>query len=243
MNLRAAIDLVCTIKNMAMKNNLLMIVAVACIASLPAFGQESESVVAAKTDSLLSDAYAKGIFSGIVLIAHNGKEIYFNQLGFADWNTKRPLNRKTLFNIGSLNKQFTEEMIHQLVSEKKLAYDDLLSTYLDLYPGGPGTKITIQQLLDMKAGLGDYLNDQEFIKIRFDNFSLGKLLDIIRKEPLLFEPGTGQEYSNSGYVVLGAVIEKVTGKSYEENLFTRIMNPLGLQNMYYTKAQKAGQED
>jgi CubicO group peptidase (beta-lactamase class C family) len=110
----------------------------------------------------LTDAYQKGIFSGIVIISHEGKEIYFKQLGFADWQTKRALNKNTLFNIGSLNKQFTKEIIHQLIKEGKLSYDDTLSKYLDFSPIGAGNRITIQQLLDMKAGLGDYLQYHKF---------------------------------------------------------------------------------
>ena len=86
------------------------------------FGQASESEIVQKSDSLMTDALSKGIFSGIVTISHNGKVIYRKQEGFADWNTKGEFNDSTLFNIGSLNKQFTEEMIHQLAGERKLSY-------------------------------------------------------------------------------------------------------------------------
>jgi len=97
-----------------------------------------------------------------------------------------------LFNIGSLNKQFTEEIIHQLVHENKLSYTDNLSKYLNIFPIEIGSKITIQQLLDIKAGLGDYLQSPRFEAIQFKDFSLGELIDIIKAEPLLFEPGTNQ---------------------------------------------------
>ena len=204
--------------------------------------QES-SQITSKIDLLLADAFNKNIFSGVVTVTQNGKVIYYMPMGYADWNTKRPFTKNTLFNIGSLNKQFTEEMIHQLVKEHKVFYDDKLSSYLTLYTLGIGDKITIRQLLDMSAGLGDYLQDQQFRKIMDKDFSLADLIGIIENEPLLFEPGKGNRYSNSGYVVLGAVIEKVTGKSYEDNLRERIVEPLGLKNVYYSKSEKAKQID
>ena len=200
--------------------------------------QQTEATIAQKADALLTDAYEKGIFSGVAVIAKNGKKIYAKEIGFADWQTKRAVNKNTLFNIGSLNKKLTQEIISQLVSENKLSYDDKLSQYLDLYSTEIENKITIQQLIDMKAGLGDFLQDPIYVEqMRFQDFSLSDLIGIIKNEPLLFEPGTSSQYSNSGYAVLGAVIEKITGKSYETNLKERIAVPLGLHDIFYTKAE------
>jgi len=203
--------------------------------------QQSAKIISQKVDSLLTDAFTKGIFTGEVLISYNSEKVYYKQFGFADWKTKRSIDENTLFNIGSLNKQFTGEIIHQLVNENKLSYTDNLSKYLDLFPIETGKKITVQQLLDMKSGLGDYLRSPEFRELQFKDFSMTELIDIIKAEPLLFEPGTSQEYSNSGYVVLGAIIEKITNESYEQNLNDRIVKPLGLESIYYTKAEKGKQ--
>jgi CubicO group peptidase (beta-lactamase class C family) len=211
--------------------------------SMGLFANAQDETISSKIDSLLTDAGNKQILSGIVIVSHAGKEIYSKQIGYADWQTKRSLTRSTLFNIGSLNKQFTEELIHQLVKENKLKYEDKLSAYLNLYPQGDGSKITVQQLLDMSAGLGDYLRDPKFREIENSDFKLSQLIDIIKTEPLLYEPGKGKEYSNSGYAVLGALIEKVTGKSYEENLKERVIKPLGLQNIFYSKAEKENQKN
>jgi CubicO group peptidase (beta-lactamase class C family) len=205
--------------------------------------QDTTQSISSKIDLLLADAFNKNIFSGIVSVAQNGKVIYYMPMGYADWQSKRPFTQNTLFNIGSLNKQFTEEMIHQLVKEHKVFYDDKLSSYLTLFTLGIGDKITIRQLLDMSAGLGDYLMDPQFRKIRDKDFSLADLIGIIENETLLFESGKDNRYSNSGYVVLGAVIEKVTGKSYEDNLRERIVEPLGLKNVYYSKSEKVKQID
>ena len=204
---------------------------------------QSIQIISSKIDSLLKDAESKQIFSGVVLISHDGKEFYYKQIGYADWQSKRPFTRYTLFNIGSLNKQFTEEIIHQLAKENKLKYDDKLNKYSDMYSDEIGNNITIQLLLDMSAGLGDYLMLPKFREISENDYTINELINIIKSEPLLFEPGKGKQYSNSGYVVLGAVIEKVTGKSYLENLRERIALPLGLKSIYYTKAEKEKQKD
>lgn len=206
-----------------------------------AHGQAEDANLKAQVDSLINDATAKGIFSGQVSINHQGKNIYYKQSGYADWNTKRAIDNGTLFNIGSLNKQLTAEIIHQLVNEGKIAYADPLSKHLTLYKPAIGNKITIQHLLDMQAGLGDYLENPKFDAIRFTDFKMAGLLEIIKTEPLLFEPGTAKEYSNSGYVVLGAIIEKITNLSYVENVEARIAKPLGLSNIYCSRSQKAAQ--
>jgi len=224
-----------------MKKNILLTIFSSLIFTTISFAQQSEKIISQKVDSLLNDAFVKGIFSGQVIISHKSEKIYYKQFGFADWKTKSSIDENTLFNIGSLNKQFTEEIIHQLVNENQLSYTDNLSKYLDIFPIEIGNKITIQQLLEMKAGLGDYLQNPKFEELQIKDFSLAELIDIIKTEPLLFEPGTNREYSNSGYVVLGAIIEKVTNLSFEKNLYTRIAKPLKLDNIYYTKAEKAKQ--
>lgn len=186
-----------------------------------------------KLDKIVNEYNSLGMFSGNVLVAMNGNIVYEKQFGYADWEKKIPVTTETLFRIGSLNKMFTHTIIKQLEKEDKLSLDDPLSKYLDLYPKETGDKITIKMLIEMKAGLGDYLNDPAFNQNRDKFKTVNDFLEIIKDEPLLFEPGTGQEYSNSGYVVLGGIIEKVTGKSYVDNLKERIITPLGLNNTHY----------
>lgn len=203
--------------------------------------QRNANDLSDSVDSLLNEAYTMGIFSGHMIISKDGKMVYYKPFGHADWNAERAINKNTLFNIGSLNKQFTEEIIHQLVAENKLSYTDKLSQYLNFLPAETGNKITIQQLLDMRAGFGDYLQNPLYDEIRFTDYSLSQLVDIIQEEPLLYEPGSRQVYSNSGYVILGAVIEKITDLSYKNNIKERIVKPLGLEKMYYTKSEKLKQ--
>ena len=226
-----------------MKNKTLITFICILFQSTISSAQQTEVLISQNVNALLTDAYDKGVFSGVVAISKNGKKIYSKEIGVVDWQTKRNVNKNTLFNIGSLNKKFTQEILSQLVSENKLAYNDnayndKLSKYLDLYSTDFGNKITIQHLIDMKAGLGDFLQDPNYFEqMRFKDFSLPDLIGVIKNEPLLFEPGTSSKYSNSGYAVLGAVIEKITGKSYEENLKERIAEPLELKNIFYTKTE------
>lgn len=189
------------------------------LASIKLFGQENFSK---QVDQLLKESAAVDAFSGNVLIAKDGKVIYKNSVGMADWERKIPLNDSTLFNIGSIGKDFTQVIMIQLATEGKIKYDDALNKYLQLFPEAIGKKITLRMLLTMQSGLGDY-HDRAF-------GDLESRLDYIKTLPLLFEPGTSREYSNSGYVVLAAVIEKVTSKSFDQNVRERIFLPLKMNH-------------
>jgi len=186
-----------------------------------------------KIDGLMNEYMKLDLFSGVVMLAKDGAPVYEKAFGYADWQKQTPNNTKTLFNIGSLNKVFTHSMILQLQNESKLSVNDPLSKYLSIFPDEVGGKITIQMLLDMKAGLGDYLMDPEYNKDPTKYRTVNDYLELIAKEPLLFEPGTDNRYSNSGFAVLGGVIEKVTGKSYTDNLKERFFTPLDMKDIYY----------
>jgi len=186
-----------------------------------------------KLEKIVKDYDALGLFSGNVLVAKDGNVISEKQYGFADWEIKTPVKSETLFRIGSLNKLFTHTMIKQLEQEGKLSLNDNLGKFIKLYGNDNDDKITVKMLIEMKAGLGDYGRDPAYNSEKLKFKTVNDFLEIIKDEPLLFEPGTGQEYSNSGYVVLGGIVEQVTGKSYKENLEERILKPLGMNNTHY----------
>lgn len=200
--------------------------------SFQCFAQDE---ISGKFSNLMDEYNSMELFSGVAVLYKDDSPVYEKTFGYADWDKKIPNNTETLFNICSITKQFTRTMILQLEKEGKLKLDDPLSKYLSLYPEESGNKITIQLLLDMKAGLGDYLMDPEFDKNPFKFKNVNDFLEIIKNEPILYEPGTSQRYSNSGYVVLGGIIEKVTGKSYEKNLSERILEPWGMTNTYFMR--------
>jgi len=186
-----------------------------------------------KLDKLMNAYNRNELFSGVVLLAKDGKVQFEKAYGYADWKNKVANNNNTLFNTASITKMFTSTIIAQLEREGKISYTDPLSKYLALYPAEIGDKITIRMLLDMKAGLGDYLRNPEYNKNPAKFTTVNDYIALIKNEPLLFEPGTQWEYSNSGYAVLGGVIEKVTGKSYVQNLQERIFDPLGMKDAYF----------
>ena len=186
-----------------------------------------------KLDAMMSSYDKQGLFSGVVLLAKDGNIAYEKSYGYADWENKIANNNKTLFNTASITKMFTFTLISQLNREGKLSLDDPLNKYLSMYPEEIGSKITIKMLVDMKAGLGDFLRNPDFNRNPEKFTTINDYLELIKNESLLFEPGAKFEYSNSGFAVLGGVIEKVTGKSYAENLKERIFEPLGMSDTYY----------
>lgn len=182
-----------------------------------------------KIDELVNKYYEMGEFNGALLVAEGGNIIYSKGIGYADFESKTPNTPDTKFRIASVTKQFTAALIMQLVEKGKINLDGRLSDYLQYYRKDIGDKITIHQILSHTSGLANYTDNREL------NESGGKVVpkDFITKYcsgELVFEPGTSWAYSNTGYYILGAIIEELTGKSYEENLRENILTPLGMSN-------------
>lgn len=189
---------------------------------------------AARIDALVRSYADQGEFSGSVLVAWQGKVIYRKGFGWANAEWKVPNTPATKFRIGSVTKQFTAMLIMQLVEEGKLRLDGTIGDYLPDYPAGPGRAITVHQLLTHTSGLHNYTAIPRF----FPEWSRlpqspAALLAMFDSLPLDFAPGTSWRYSNSGYLVLGAIIERVGGKPYDVALRTRILDPLGLKDTGY----------
>jgi CubicO group peptidase (beta-lactamase class C family) len=180
---------------------------------------------ALKIDSLIS-AHAKDArFNGVVLVAEKGKIILEKGYGFKNAEQKKSNDANTVFQVGSVTKQFTAAIVSQLQQEKKLSVKDKLSKY---FPGFPnGDKITIEHLLTHTSGIYNYTNDT--VLMRGDVTrprTESEMIAFFKNRPLSFEPGTKFEYSNSGYSLLGYIIEKVTKKPYEKVMRERILQPL-----------------
>jgi CubicO group peptidase (beta-lactamase class C family) len=171
-------------------------------------------------------------FSGSALLAKNGKIIFTFVSGEASKAYAVPNNLETKFNLGSMNKMFTAVAIAQLVEAGKLSFDDPVGKYLgpDWIAPEHASKITVAHLLSHTSGLGSHFTD-EFWKSSRD---LYRSLDdfkplIVNQTPAPgFEPGTKWAYSNSGFLLLGAVIEKITGGSYDEYVAAHITTPAGM---------------
>jgi D-alanyl-D-alanine carboxypeptidase len=190
---------------------------------------EKEAIAA--IEKYLNDLVAADEFSGVVLVARNDGQLFQRAYGLASKEYNVPNRLDTKFNLGSINKLFTQIAVGQLVAQGKLSYDDKLGKYLPDYPNQEAAqKVTIRQLLSMKSGIGDFFGP------KFDATPKNKLrtikdfLPLFAGEPLAFEPGSKREYSNGGYIVLGAIIEKASGQDYYEYVREHIFNPAGMQN-------------
>ncbi|HEX3552981.1 MAG TPA: serine hydrolase domain-containing protein [Thermoanaerobaculia bacterium] len=185
-------------------------------------------VVAALEKEMAAKAAADE-FSGVVLLARDGKPIFRQAYGFADLGLKVPNNPETKFNLGSINKVFTRIAVEQLALAGKLSLDDTIGKWLPDYPNkDAAAKVTILQLRDMRSGLGDIFTE-EFEKGAKDRLLKPRdLFTLFASKPLLFEPGSKQQYSNAGYVVLGAIVEAASGQDYYEYVREHVYKPAGM---------------
>lgn len=159
-----------------------------------------------------------------VMVRQNGKVVLSAGYGMANLEHKVPATPETVFQSGSMGKQFTAMAIMMLVEEHKLALDDRISKHLTV--PASWSRITVRHLLTHTAGLGDYPEDFSLQK----NYSEPELLKMITAQPLKFAAGDEWNYSNLGYVTLGILIRKVTGEFYGDLLQKRIFGPLGMKH-------------
>jgi CubicO group peptidase (beta-lactamase class C family) len=183
----------------------------------------------ARLDKIFDELEEKKIFSGNVGITKNDEFIFRRSLGEADMRYHVPNNMDTKFNLGSMNKIFTAVAILQLYEQKKLDLLDTVAKFLPEFLNGD--KMSIYHLLSHTSGLGSFWNqkfEQKFKSIR----SIDDYMDLFIEESLLFQPGERFEYSNAGFIVLGKIIEVITGKSYDEYVQQHIYDVAGMQNTY-----------
>ena len=197
----------------------------------PALAQEDK---AQKIDALLKTYSDYGQLNGAVLVADGGKVIYKKGFGRANMEWDIPVQTDTRFRIGSVTKQFTAAVILQLVDEGKLKLDAHITDYLTDYRKDTGERVTIHQLLNHTSGIPSYTGLPGFMKNESRSpYGVKEFVKKFASGDLEFEPGTKFSYNNSGYFLLGAIIEQVTGKSYAQNLKERIFDPLGMKDTGY----------
>lgn len=192
-----------------------------------------EDAVAAAVDAYARAAEAVQHFQGVVLVARDGKPLLEKGYGLADRELAVPNTPATKFLIGSVTKQFTAAAILQLQEQGKLSVQDPIAKYLPNWPKPNGDRITIHQLLSHTSGLPNYTDDAALMARRTLDLSPEELCATFQDKPLDFEPGTGWAYSNSGYVVLGRIIEAVAGVPYEQYLQEHVLGPAGMRDSGY----------
>ncbi|MBI3653716.1 MAG: serine hydrolase [Acidobacteria bacterium] len=189
--------------------------------------------LAPKADEIVNAYVKQGKFSGAVLVAKGGKVVLSKGYGMASYELEAPNTPQTKFRLGSITKQFTGMAIAQLVERGLLNVEDPITKYLPDFPKETGDKVTVYHLLTHTSGIPSFTNFTDYKQIKMNPFSGEKLLAWLKDKPLEFTPGEKFKYNNSGYFLLGYIIEKVSGKSYEQYLQENIFAPLGMKNTGY----------
>ncbi|MEK6372462.1 MAG: serine hydrolase [Acidobacteriota bacterium] len=187
-----------------------------------------------KIDALLAAYNKQRYFNGSALVAENGKVILRKGYGLANMEWQIPNGPDTKFRLGSITKQFTSMVIMQLVGEGKINLDEKVTAYLPDYRKDTGGKVTVRHLLTHTSGIPSYTSAPGFFQNESrDPYTVADFVKKYTSNDLEFEPGSKWLYDNSGYFLLGAIIESVTGKTYEQALKERIFDPLGMKDSGY----------
>jgi len=213
---------------------LLLCLAMILAAASPYRGQSkapSTDGLAEKIDKILSSPYKPDIPGAAVIVVKNGQTIFRKGYGIANLELNIPIKPEMVFRIASLTKQFTAAAIMMLAEQGKLAVSDEITKFIPTYPTR-GKKITIENLLTHTSGIKDYIETLWPQRMRED-LTVEQLINVFKDVPLNFEPGARLAYSNANYVLLGAIIEKVSGKRYAEFIEEDIFKPLGMKHSYY----------
>jgi CubicO group peptidase (beta-lactamase class C family) len=212
-----------------MKKSAFLIFTIAAF-NITSFGQ---TINVSKLDSFFNSLASKNLAMGSLTIAKNGIVKYQKAIGYSyiDKDQKIAANIDTKYRIGSATKMFTAVMIFQLIEERKLSLDEKLNVYFPDLPNA--NKITISNMLYHRSGLHDYTHDTDFPEWMDKPKTHDELLKIIKDKGSDFEPGTEADYSNTNYLLLGYIIEKVCKTSYADALKERITSKLNLKSTYY----------
>ncbi|HKP71333.1 MAG TPA: serine hydrolase domain-containing protein [Pyrinomonadaceae bacterium] len=189
-----------------------------------------EAAMLKQIEGVLDKAVADDTFSGAVLVARGGVPVFRKAYGMANKEKNAPNRPDTKFNLGSMNKMFTAIAVAQLAERGKLSFDDTVAKHLPDYPNREAAaKITIHHLLTHTSGLGNYMTDA-WEKNRANVKQVSDLLPYFADEPLKFAPGAGWQYSNAGFVVLGLIVEKLSGQSYYDYVKQHVFKPAGMKD-------------
>lgn len=184
-------------------------------------------------DKILSAQFKADGPGCAALIMNNGQVVYRKAFGKANLELNVPMKSEMIFRIGSITKQFTAVAILQLEEQGKLSLQDEITKFIPDYPTH-GYKITVEHLLTHTSGIKSYTGMKEFTtNVMRKDMTPKELIDFFKDQPMDFEPGTKYLYNNSGYALLGYIIEQVSGESYAQYLENHIFKPLGLKNTSY----------
>lgn len=205
-----------------------------CALATPAVRAQDTRALTQYVDSVASAAVAEHRVAGVsVAVAKNGRTILAKGYGFADLENDVPATAETVFRIGSVTKQFTSAAIMRLVEQGKLSLDDTLQKFLPTFPT-QGNRVTVRHLLNHTSGIKSYTSlGPRWQRIMRLDLAPDSMVALFANEPFDFKPGEAYRYNNSGYFLLGVVIEKLSGKTYGQYLQDEFFTPLGLKSTVY----------
>ena len=197
---------------------------------------QQDTGLSAQFDKIIEEQFPLEETGVTVLVSSRGKIIYKKAFGLANAELNVPIQADNVFRIASITKQFTAVAILQLMEQGKLDLQDEITRFIPDYPTR-GNKITIEHLLTHTSGITDYSALRDTLRSQGDLTPV-QMINIFKNLPMQFAPGTKWEYSNSGYFLLGYIIEKITGKTYGQYLEDHIFKPLGMEQSQYASDTK-----
>lgn len=202
-----------------------------------ALAQTSEAEVTKALDELVSKTYPADEPGASVIVVRDGRTLLRKGYGMADMELGVRVEPDMVFRLGSITKQFTAASVLMLAEQGKLSLTDDVTKFLPDYPTG-GRSITVEHLLTHTSGIKSYTSMPAWRTMWRKDFTVQELIDLFKNEPADFAPGERWSYNNSGYILLGAIIEKVSGQSYDEFVRRNIFEPLGMKHSYYGSATR-----
>ena len=213
--------------------NTLLVLSTIATSSLAIAKQATSNQTLINTTEQIIEQYTKpGWFAGSVVIYKQGEVIYDKSFGLADIENNIKNTSKTKIRIGSINKHFTAVLIMQQVQAGKLSLDDTLSKFDLGFKADIANQITVRQLLSHTSGFADIFN-QEYFETYQSLKDINAKLPLLIDKPLVSKPGEKHNYSNYGYIVLGAILEKIEGKTFAQILQQHILKPINANNTEY----------
>lgn len=190
----------------------------------------AQSMDTTKLDAYFEALHQNQKFMGNVALFQEGKEIYSNSVGFADIENQNKLHKKHKFRVGSITKIFTSTLTFLAIDERKISLSTSLNTFFPTLQHADS--ITVGHLLNHRSGIYNFTNQEDYLEWHFKKHSKEEILERIAANENIFLPNERAEYSNSNYVLLTFILEKIHQKSYAQLLKEKITLPLGLKNTY-----------
>nr|WP_314858981.1 serine hydrolase [uncultured Undibacterium sp.] len=202
--------------------------------------QTATTTITQQLDQIGAAYYKANQPGATVIVVKDGKTLLRKAYGIANMASKEALQADHVMRLGSITKQFTSVAILQLVEEGKIALNDPVTKFFPDYPIS-GKGITVEHLLTHTSGIPSYTGKPNFVAGAGKDISVQEMVDSFKNDALEFEPGTAYKYNNSGYFLLGAIIEKVSGEPYAKFVEKRLFTPLGMTNTAYEGYERSKQ--